>query len=111
MSQLPLAIGFGLVTSAILALCAVGFTLQFGVSNILNLAYGDVMSVSAFIAYLVNARGAGIWLAMCVGAAIGAVGSVLTRTLIFPSVLCLRYSAVAVVIAHPTLAAILRNRS
>ena len=50
MNQLTLAIGFGLVTSAILALGAVGFTLQFGVSNILNLAYGDVMTVSAFMA-------------------------------------------------------------
>src|SRR6266516_3172584 len=77
MNQLTLAIGFGLVTSAILALCAVGFTLQFGVSNILNLAYGDVMTVSAFMAYLVNASGAGIWLAMCAGAATGAVVSVL----------------------------------
>ena len=83
MNQLTLAIGFGLVTSAILALCAVGFTLQFGVSNILNLAYGDVMTVSAFMAYLVNATGAGIWLAICAGAATGAVVSVLISTLIF----------------------------
>ena len=36
------AIGFGIVTAAVMALAAVGFTVQFGVTNILNLAYGDV---------------------------------------------------------------------
>ena len=38
------SIGFGLVTASILALASVGFTLQFGVTNILNLAYGDLMT-------------------------------------------------------------------
>ena len=41
------AIGFGIVTAAVMALGAVGFTVQFGVTNILNLAYGDVMTASA----------------------------------------------------------------
>ena len=44
------AIGFGIVTAAVLALAAVGFTVQFGVTNILNLACGDVMTASAFVA-------------------------------------------------------------
>src|SRR3979409_823645 len=73
MSQLTLAVGFGLVTSAILALGAVGFTLQFGVSNIFNLAYGNVMTVAAFVAYLVNVRaGQSIWWAVGAGAGAGA---------------------------------------
>jgi hypothetical protein len=38
---------FGLVTASILALAAVGFTLEFGVANILNLAFGDLMTASA----------------------------------------------------------------
>jgi branched-subunit amino acid ABC-type transport system permease component len=46
------AIGFGIVTAAVMALAAVGFTVQFGVTNILNLAYGDVMTASAFVAYV-----------------------------------------------------------
>jgi branched-chain amino acid transport system permease protein/neutral amino acid transport system permease protein len=83
-NQVTAAIGFGLVTSAILALAAVGFSLQFGVSNIFNLAYGDVMTVSAFAAYLVNVDAhAGIWVAMLAGAAAGAVTSVLINRLIF----------------------------
>ena len=77
MSQFTLAVGFGLVTSAILALGAVGFTLQFGVSNIFNLAYGDVMTVAAYVGYSVDSVGAGIWAAMLAGAAAGAVVSML----------------------------------
>jgi len=50
------AIGFGLVTASILAIAGVGFTLQFGVTNILNLAYGDIMTAAAFVAYLVTSR-------------------------------------------------------
>jgi branched-chain amino acid transport system permease protein/neutral amino acid transport system permease protein len=109
MNQLTLAIGFGLVTSAILALCAVGFTLQFGVSNILNLAYGDVMTVSAFMAYLVNASGAGIWLAICAGAATGAVASVLISTLIFTPFLRRGTSRFAMIMVSLALAVILQN--
>ncbi len=109
MNQLTLTIGFGLVTSAILALCAVGFTLQFGVSNILNLAYGDVLTVSAFMAYLVNASGANIWLAMCVGAATGAVVSVLISTLIFTPFLRRGTSRFTMVMVSLALAVILQN--
>jgi branched-chain amino acid transport system permease protein/neutral amino acid transport system permease protein len=109
MNQLTLAIGFGLVTSAILALCAVGFTLQFGVSNILNLAYGDVMTVSAFMAYLVNASGAGLWLAICAGAATGAVVSVLISTLIFTPFLRRGTSRFAMIMVSLALAVILQN--
>jgi branched-chain amino acid transport system permease protein/neutral amino acid transport system permease protein len=71
------AIGFGLVTASILAVAGVGFTLQFGVTNILNLAYGDIMTAAAFIAYLVTSAGVSVWLALVAGAAFGAVFSVL----------------------------------
>jgi branched-chain amino acid transport system permease protein/neutral amino acid transport system permease protein len=84
MNQVTLAVGFGLVTASILALSAVGFTLQFGVSNIFNLAYGEVMTVAAFVAYPVNVSlGASIWVALCAGAAAGAITSVLINRLIF----------------------------
>ena len=53
------SLGFGLVTASIIALAAVGFTLQFGVTDLINLAYGDVMTASAMVAYLCN-NGAGL---------------------------------------------------
>ena len=52
-SILVTSAGFGVVSAAVLALAAVGFTLQFAVSNVLNLAYGAVMIVAgAFITVL-----------------------------------------------------------
>ncbi len=69
------AIGFGLITASILALAAVGFTLQFGVTNILNLAYADIMTASAFAAYLVTRAGFNVWIGLLAGATFGAVFS------------------------------------
>ncbi len=109
MNQFTLAVGFGLVTSAILALSAVGFTLQFGVSNIFNLAYGDVMTVSAFMAYLVDAAGAGIWLAMLAGAATGAVVSVAISRLVFTPFLRRGTSRFTMVMVSLALAVIVQN--
>jgi branched-subunit amino acid ABC-type transport system permease component len=77
------AIGFGIVTASILAVAAVGFTLQFGVTNILNLAYGDIMTAAAFVAYLVTGTGLSVWLALVTGAVFGAVFSVLLNRFLY----------------------------
>jgi branched-chain amino acid transport system permease protein/neutral amino acid transport system permease protein len=61
----------------------VGFTLQFGVTNILNLAYGDIMTAAAFVAYLVTSAGLSVWLALVAGAAFGSVFSVLLNRCIY----------------------------
>jgi len=77
------AVGFGLVTAALLAICAVGFTLQFSVTNVLNLAFGSVMTGSGFIAYGLNIGGMNIWLAMVIAALCGGVISVLMNSLLY----------------------------
>jgi branched-subunit amino acid ABC-type transport system permease component len=77
------AIGFGIVTASILAVAGVGFTLQFGVTNILNLAYGDIMTAAAFVAYLVTSAGLSVWLALVAGAVFGSVFSVLLNRCIY----------------------------
>jgi branched-chain amino acid transport system permease protein/neutral amino acid transport system permease protein len=109
MNQFTLAIGFGLVTSAILALSAVGFTLQFGVSNIFNLAYGDTMTVAAFVGYLADRAGLGLWAAMLTGAAAGAVTSVLISRMIFVPFLRRGTSRFTMVMVSLALAVILQN--
>ena len=73
MSVFVTSIGFGLVTAAVLALAAVGFTLQFAVTNVLNLAYGGVMVVAAYAAYALNHAGVNIWIAALAAIATGAV--------------------------------------
>jgi branched-subunit amino acid ABC-type transport system permease component len=82
-SLLPLFIGFGLVTTAVLAIASVGFTLQYAVTNVLNLAYGEVMTVGALAAYVVNHRGGSIWLGLVAGAVAAAILSLLLNRFIF----------------------------
>jgi len=68
MHQVVLSLGFGLVTASILAMGAVGFTLQFGVTNLFNLAFGEGLTVAAFSAYAVHINlGLNIWLGMLAG--------------------------------------------
>ena len=77
------SIGFGLVTASILALGAVGFTLQFAVTNVLNLGYGATMTAAAYIGYLVNKTGASIAFSLLAGAGFGAVISVLLNRCVY----------------------------
>jgi branched-subunit amino acid ABC-type transport system permease component len=67
MQSLALYIGFGLVTASILCIGAVSFTLQFGISNLFNLAFGAMMTAAAFVAYVCNAAGLNIWVALVFG--------------------------------------------
>ncbi|MGN6872179.1 MAG: branched-chain amino acid ABC transporter permease [Solirubrobacteraceae bacterium] len=83
MSVFVESIGFGLVTAAVLAVASVGFTLQFAVTNVLNLAYGGVMVVSAYAAYAVNQRGVSIWISALAGIAAGALLSVILNNFIY----------------------------
>jgi branched-subunit amino acid ABC-type transport system permease component len=63
------ALGFGLVTASILALASVGLTLQFGVTNYVNFAYGELLTFGAYFAWLANSHyGWNIWVALLVGA-------------------------------------------
>ena len=83
MSVFVESIGFGLVTAAVLAVASVGFTLQFAVTNVLNLAYGGVMVVSAYAAYAVNQRGVTIWISALAGIAAGALLSVILNNVVY----------------------------
>jgi branched-subunit amino acid ABC-type transport system permease component len=74
------SIGFGLVTASVLAIAAVGFTLQFGVTDVLNLAYGAIMIAGAFIAYAVNQAGASVWIGLVAAVAACSLGSVLVNS-------------------------------
>ncbi|TME46445.1 MAG: branched-chain amino acid ABC transporter permease [Chloroflexi bacterium] len=83
MSLLIAAFGFGLVSMSVIALAAVGFTMQFGITNMINLAYGEVMIASAYLAYYLNKAGISIWIAMLGGAAFGAVFSFLINRFVY----------------------------
>jgi len=77
------SIGFGLVTAAVLAIASVGFTLQFGVTDVLNLAYSAVMILGAFLAYLLNTHGISVWLGLLAAMAACSVVSVLMNSVVY----------------------------
>jgi len=77
------SVGFGLVTASVLAVAAIGFTLQFGVTDVLNLAYGAVMIAGAYLAYVVNQAGLNIWVGLVVAVVACSAGSVLLNSGIY----------------------------
>jgi branched-subunit amino acid ABC-type transport system permease component len=81
-----LSIGFGLVTASILALAAMGLTLQFGITNFVNFAYGDFLTLGAYISWTANVKlHLSIWVAMVAGAlAMGLIAVALNRFLLGP---------------------------
>ena len=92
------AFGFGLVTASVLAIAAVGFTLQFGVTDVLNLAYGAVMIFGAFIAYLVNSQGVSVWVGLVAAMAACSLLSVLLNAGIYAPFQRRRASPITMVI-------------
>ncbi|HVA91400.1 MAG TPA: hypothetical protein VNL71_16335, partial [Chloroflexota bacterium] len=75
MSQITSIFVLGAVDSAVIALAAVGLTLQFGVTNYLNFGYTELLTFGAFVALMLNVTVAGlnVWLAMAL-AGVGAAG-------------------------------------
>lgn len=89
MSDLLLTFGFGVVVASVLALAAVGLSLQFGITNYVNFAYGDFMAVGAYIAWTANTGPwqVNIWVAMVVGAlSVGVIAVLLNQFLLAPFV-------------------------
>jgi len=109
-SQIVLSLGFGLVTASILALGAVGFTLQFGVTNLFNLAFGENMTVAAFVAYLARVSlHWNMWLAIAACALSGAVLALLIGRLIYQPFLRRGTSQFAMVMVTVAVSFILKN--
>lgn len=73
----------GLVSGAIYALFALGFTLIFGVQKLLNLAHGAVFMAGAFIAYFLVISGLPFWLAALVAMVASGLISVLIDIVAF----------------------------
>jgi branched-chain amino acid transport system permease protein/neutral amino acid transport system permease protein len=82
-SLLLASIGFGLITSAVLAIAAIGFTLQFAVTDVLNLAFAAVMTAGAFTAYWVNQAGVSVWIGLVIAMAACSLLSVVLNYFIY----------------------------
>ncbi|MDE3008380.1 MAG: branched-chain amino acid ABC transporter permease [Acidobacteriota bacterium] len=82
-----LSFGFGLVTASVLAVSAVGLSLQFGITNYINFAYGDFMALGAYITFVFNNEVLhwNIWLAIVLAAiVVGLFAVVIQRVILSP---------------------------
>lgn len=81
------AVGFGVATGAVIALGAVGFSVQFGISNILNITYGALMTLAAYFGLIFVNAGLSAWAALPLGGiAVGVVSVLFHRGMLAPLV-------------------------
>lgn len=82
-----LSVGFGLVTASVLAISAVGLSLQFGITNYINFAYGDFMALGAYFSYALNNEvlHLNIWIALVCGSlGMGVLAVLVNRFILAP---------------------------
>lgn len=85
MSSFWQAVGFGIVTAAIVGLSAVALSLQFGVTNFPNFAHGEFLTVGAYTAFAMQHVSQNLAVDALAGAGSGAVlGYVMNRFAIEP---------------------------
>ncbi|MBV8715768.1 MAG: branched-chain amino acid ABC transporter permease [Chloroflexi bacterium] len=86
LNVMALSLGFGLITASVLALAAVGLSLQFGVTNYINFAYGEFLTLGAYFAWtLSHGLGLNLWLSVGLAALLmGLFGVLLNRFLLKP---------------------------
>lgn len=72
-------IGFGLVAAAVIALGAVGLSLQLSVTNYINFAYGDLMALGAYFVYAING---GLHVNFFVAGLLGAIATAIVFVLL-----------------------------
>jgi branched-subunit amino acid ABC-type transport system permease component len=77
------SVGFGLITAAVLAVSSVAFTLQFAVTDVLNLAFASIMTVGAFVTYWINQAGVSVWLSLIAAMAACSALSVLLNLVVY----------------------------
>jgi branched-chain amino acid transport system permease protein len=86
----------GTLTSATLALVALGFSLIYGVGGIVNLAHGSFFMIGAYAAYALTEAGASLWVAAVTGVLTAAFGGLLLDQLVLKR---LKHQEVALLIA------------
>lgn len=74
-----LSVGFGIVTASILALSAVAFSLEYAVSRVANLAHGELLTLGAYAAYVVQEHTSNVALSAVAAAAVGAIAALATN--------------------------------
>jgi len=80
MHEVLLTLGFGLVTAAILSLSAVAFTLEYAVTNVANLSHGEILTIGAYAAFLIQQSTGNVLLSALGAAAAGGIVALAMHT-------------------------------
>jgi branched-chain amino acid transport system permease protein/neutral amino acid transport system permease protein len=109
MSQLLIILGFGIVSAAILALSAVAFTLEYAVTDIANLAHGELLTVGAYAAYVVLHITGNVFLSALAAAGAGGILALAMQVLVIERFVRNRAGTLTTFIATVGLAFIIEN--
>ncbi len=96
----------GAITSATIALVALGFSLVYGVGGIVNLAHGSFFMIGAYAAYEATEQGAPLPVAALIGVAVAMLAGVLLDRLVIGPI---RHQEVAVLIATLAVAILVQS--
>ncbi len=96
----------GALTSAVIALVALGFSLVYGVGGIVNLAHGSFFMIGAYSAYAMTQTGAPLLVAAVVGVLAATLAGVLLERLVIAPI---RHQEVAVLIATLAVAILVQS--
>ena len=96
----------GALTSAVIALVALGFSLVYGVGGIVNLAHGSFFMLGAYGAYAAQEAGAPLLVGAVVGVLTAMLGGVLLDRLVIAPI---RHQEVAVLIATLAVAILVQS--
>lgn len=72
MHNFLLAVGFGLVSAAIIAISTVALSLQYSVTNVPNFAHGEIMTIAAYGALVVSRHASSVPLEVVAAVLLGA---------------------------------------
>lgn len=67
MSLIVEAIGFGIIAAASISLGAMGFSIQFGLTNVLNVSFGVLMTIGGLVTYFCSVEHLTVWFGLLLG--------------------------------------------
>ena len=109
MNQILLTLGFGLVTAAILSLSAVAFTLEYAVTNVANLAHGEILTVGAYTAYVILQATGNVFLSALGASVAGGILALAMHTLIIDRFIQSGVGTLAIFIATLGVSFVIQN--
>jgi branched-chain amino acid transport system permease protein len=109
MHELLLTFGFGIVSAAILSLSAVAFTLEYAVTKVANLAHGEILTIGAYAAFVVQQHTANTLLAALAAALAGGLIALAMQVLVIDLFIRGRAATMTIIIATLGVSFVLQN--